>query len=129
MLYSNIAELLSLIAAMVYYYNKTKNKAILWVLGNVLFFAICVFLFKKLYPDIPFVSPTPEYMCFLAIVGVPFLITIVMIFVETEKQKPRASEEYDRNSSAIFTPTRGNIIFWTIIVLINLAGFIADGRK
>jgi uncharacterized membrane protein len=127
--YSNIAELLSVIAAIVYYYNKTKDKVVLWILSYISFCAICTILFRKLFPNIPFVSPTLEYMSYLAIVGIPFLVIVVVIGVEIEKQRTKAPEEYNKNRAAIFTPTRNNIIFWTVFVLINLVAFILGGTR
>jgi hypothetical protein len=34
-----------------------------------------------------------------------------------------------RNIKSIFTMNRGNIIFWGIIILFNLAGFILEMGK
>ena len=124
---SNIAELLSILLVLAYFYKKTKNRIPLWILSYSAFLIVCVVLFRKLFPDIPFVSPTCEYMGFLFVTGVPFLVLIVSIGVEVEKQRTMTTE--DNKPIVLFKPTKGNIIFWTVIVLINLAAFIVDKSK
>jgi hypothetical protein len=128
-MYSNIAELLSVISAIVYYYRKTKDRVAIWILGYASFLATAAILFRKFYPHIPFVSPTLEYMVFLSIVGIPFLVVIVMVGVEIEKQRTKTPEVYQKNRKAIFKLTRDNVIFWSIIVFINLAAFIFGGNR
>lgn len=124
---SNIAELLSILLVLAYFYKKTKSRIPLWVLGYTAYFFICAILFRKLYPNIPFVSPTCEYMGFLFVVGVPFLAVLVFVSIEAEKQQATASE--DNKPTVLFKPTRENVIFWTVIVLINLAAFIMGNGK
>lgn len=127
--YSNAAELLSVIAAIIYYYKKTRDRVVVWVLGYLSFLIFAAVIFRKLYPDIPFVSPTLEYMVFLSIVGIPFLVLVVMLGVEYEKPKTKLPDEYEKNRSAIFSLTRGNLIFWSIIVLINVVAFLLGGGR
>lgn len=124
---SNIAELFSILLVLAYFYKKTKNKIPLWILRYSAFLIACIILFRKLFPEIPFVSPTYEYMGFLFVTGVPFLILIVLIGIEVEKQRTMTTE--DSKPIILFKATKENIIFWTVIVLINLAAFIVDKSK
>ena len=127
--YSNTAELLSVIAAIIYYFKKTHDRVVVWSFSYLSFLTISAITFRKLYPDIPFVSPTLEYMIFLFIVGIPFLVLVVMIGVEYDKQKTKRPEDYEKNRTAIFSLTKGNLIFWSIIVLINVAAFLLGGNR
>ena len=68
-------------------------------------------------------------MVFLFIVGIPFLVLVVMIGVEYEKQKTKQPDDYEEKRAAIFSLTKGNLIFWSMIVLINLVAFIFGGDR
>lgn len=128
-MYSTLAELFSALLFLGYYYRKTKNKIVAWILGYIIYFFICAILFRKLYPNTPFVSPTPEYMVFLIFAGVPFLALVVLLGVEFEKRKLSEAKKSKKDFIILFKPSKDNIIFWTIIILINLAAFLMGDNK
>ncbi len=130
-MYSNIAELISLLLLIGYLYVKIKDKIALWLLGYAFYLICCLFLFRLIYPNVPFISPTIEYMGFLFITGLPFLVIIVLIGVETEKRRSGAIaiEEQTKDMKKIFNISKGNIIFWAIIVLINLIAFLLENNS
>ncbi len=128
-MYSTLAELLSALLFLGYYYKKTKDKIVVWILSYIIYFTICAILFRKLFPSTPFVSPTPEYIVFLIAVGVPFLVLVVLLGVKFEKRKHSEAKEEKKDFIILFKPTKSNIIFWTIIVLINLAAFLMRNNK
>ncbi len=68
-------------------------------------------------------------MVFLIIVGVPFLALIVFIGIEAEKRRSLESKEGGNDFTILFKPTKHNIIFWTIFVLLNLAAFLIPSKK
>ncbi len=128
-MYSTLAELFSALLFLGYYYRKTKDKIVAWILSYIVYFAVCAILFRKLFPNTPFVSPTPEYIVFLVAVGVPFLVLVVLLGVMFEKRKHGEAKEETKDFIILFKPTKSNIIFWTIIVLINLAAFLVGNNK
>ena len=128
-MYSTLAELLSALLLLGYYYKKTKDKIVAWILSYIMYFTVCAILFRKLFPNTPFVSPTPEYIVFLIAVGVPFLVLVVLLGVKFEKRKNDGATKGKENFAILFKPTKSNIIFWTIIVLINLAAFLVGNNK
>jgi len=117
---------LSGIIFFVYWYIKTKERAPLLIMIIVLHIMICSILFKLFFPDIPFVSPTIEYLVYLAIVGIPFLIFVYKIGMEFDKMPIEKRSQLFKH---VFEATRSNIIFWTLIVLLNLSAFIMDNNK
>jgi len=128
-MYSTLAELLSALMLLGYYYKKTKDKIVAWILSYIMYFTVCAILFRKLFPNTPFVSPTPEYIVFLIAVGVPFLVLVVLLGVKFEKRENDGATKEKENFAILFKPTKSNIIFWTIIVLINLAAFLVGNNK
>jgi hypothetical protein len=128
-MYRTITELLSILLFLSYYYITTKDKIIAWILSYIMYFTVCAILFRKLFPNTPFVSPTPEYIVFLIAVGVPFLVLVVLLGVKFEKSKNDGTTKEKENFAILFKPTKSNIIFWTIIVLINLAAFLVGNDK
>ncbi len=123
-MYSILIEFLSVLLLIGYYYRKTKDKIVAWILSYLIFFFCSGVLFRKLFPDIPFVSPTLEYMVFLVIVGVPFLVLVVFVGIEIERRRSSEVEEDKKDFTILFKPSRDNIIFWTIFVLLNLVAFL-----
>ncbi len=124
----DIAELLSLGLVLAYYYKITRDRIALWILTFGVFLATCFILFHKLFPNIPFHSPTCEYMGLLFVVGAGFLVVLVLVGIELEKRKQITTAD-DKKPSELFKPTKSNIIFWALIVLINLAAFIVGDSK
>ncbi len=124
-----LIELFSVLLLLVHYYRKTKDKIVVWVLSYLTFLVCSGLLFRKLFPNIPFVSPTPEYMVFLAIVGIPFLVLILFLGVEADKRKSREEQEEKKGFAILFTPSKDNIIFWAIFVMLNLAAFLMRNNK
>lgn len=125
-MYIKSANLLSLLLIIIYSYWKTRDKSSL--------FMLCCFaslwggatIFRRLFPDIPFRSPTIEYMVFLVIVGVVSLVFLMLSVAEVEKRRTNKTEERDIGFRSLLTLSRENIIFWTIIVLINLIAFLLE---
>ena len=128
-MHSVLTEFLAVLLLIGYYYKKTKDKIVLWILSYLTFLICSGFLFRKLYPDIPFVSPTIEYMVFLVIVGVPFLVFVVLVGVEFEKRRLSEVKEDKKDFAILFKPSRDNIILWIIFVLLNLAAFLMENNK
>ena len=120
------AKLLSLLLIAAYLYWKTRDKISLWALGYFAFLWGSATIFRRLFPDIPFRSPTIEYMAFLVIVGVPFLVLMVLVLVEVERRRSQKIEEGEKDYGVLFKLSKENIIFWTIIVLINLIAFLLE---
>lgn len=126
-MYANYAELLSLLLVIAYVYKKIRDKITLWVLGYMLFLGCCILIFRLIYPHVPFFSPTIEYGGFLLTVGIPFLVLIVIVGVEVERRrKSSIGKEPVRDVSVIFHLTKENIIFWSIVILINLIAYLLD---
>ena len=128
-MYSTYAELLSFLLIIAYLYRKTKERITLWVLSYILFLVSSATLFRVFFPNVPFFSPTLEYTIFLIIVGIPFLVLVVLIGAEIERRRTRGAVENKRSLSSIFKLSKDNIIFWTIIVLINLVAFLLEKGK
>lgn len=126
-MYSNYTELFSLLLVVAYVYKKVRDKITLWVLGYVLFLVCCIYIFRLIYPEVLFFSPTVEYIGFLLTVGIPFLILIILIGVEVERRRKRSvNKEPERGVSEIFRLTKDNIIFWTLIAVINLIAYLLE---
>lgn len=128
-MYTTYAKLLSALLIIIYYYKKTKDKLSVWIISYVIFLITSAIIFRRLYPNIPFVSPTIEYMIFLAIVGIPFLVLVVMIIGEFDKRSKKKAEVDNKDFTVLFQPTKDNIIFWTIVILVNIASFILEKNK
>ncbi len=121
----DFTKILSLLAIAIYIYIKTKDKAVLWTLLYVLYFFVIVFGFKLLYPDIPIPSPTIEYMIALMMCGIPFLIIMILVVIEAEKDRKKSAE----NIQSIYKINKSNLIFWGCIILLNLIAFLLDKNK
>lgn len=121
-MYFKFTKIISMLLIAAYIYKKTKDRIALWALSFVLFLIIITMLFRIYLPDVSFGSPTIEYTIFLLIVGIVFIVLIIKIGVEAEKRR----SDVGKNISSIFQLSKENIIFWTIIVLINLIGFLLD---
>ncbi len=126
---ANFIELLSVLLLFGYYYRKAKDKIVVWVLSYLTFLICSGLLFRKLFPDIPFVSPTLEYMVFLVIVGIPFLALILFIGIEADRRKSSEGQKEKKGFGILFKPSKDNIIFWTVFVLLNLAAFLMRNNK
>lgn len=124
-MYFKFAKILSMLLIIAYLYKKTKDRIALWVFNFALFLIISITLFRVIFPDIPFVSPTIEYTVFLIVVGIAFIVLIIKIGIEAEKRRA----DIEKNISSIIQLSKDNIIFWTIIVLINLIAFLLDKWK
>ncbi len=128
-MHSTLIQFLSVLLLIGYYYRKTKDKIVAWGLSYLTFFFCAGVLFRKLFPDIPFVSPTVEYMVFLVIVGVPFLVLVVLVGYEIEKRRASELKEDKKDFTILFKPSRSNVIFWTVFVLLNLIAFLMENNK
>ena len=124
-MYSLFSRLFSLLLILFYYSIKTKSKTFIWGFGYLIFLLISGILFHILFPYIHFGSPTPQYAVFLVIVGIPFLVVFIVIAMEAGKEK------VDKNKSwnVLFTPAKDNLIFWIVIILINLIAFVLSKGK
>lgn len=120
-----LTQIISGIAIIFFIYLKTKDRCSLYTFILITYCLIMFSSFRVLYPHIPTPSPTIQYMTLLAITGIPFLIMLVIIGNEAEKNREKTME----NIQSIFTMSRGNIIFWGIIILLNLTGFILEMGK
>ncbi|MFH1674271.1 MAG: hypothetical protein ABIF87_12710 [Pseudomonadota bacterium] len=125
-MYVKTAKGLSMLLIIAYLYWKTRDRICLWMLSYFAFLGGSVAVFRKLFPDIPFVSPTIEYMVFLVIVGIPFLTLIVLMGVEIEKRRSKKTEKPPLDFGALLALSKENIIFWAFIVLINLVAFLLE---
>lgn len=123
-MFYKIANLISLLVVLIWSYTLTRNRIILWVVIYIAYFFICVITFKANYPDIQFFSPTIEYVIFLTFVGIPFLILVVLIGVEGERQKKIYHSE--KLIPKIFSINVNNIIFWVLIIILNIFGLLMD---
>ena len=119
-MYSKISTFVSLILLLFWIYRLTRNKIALWIFGYTSYLIISGVVFKSFFPDIKFFSPTLEYMVFLAIVGVPFLILIVLIGVEGDKQKKENAVQ--KVMPKLMDINYKNISIWLIILFINILG-------
>ena len=119
-MYLLYSQLFSLLLILGYYSIKTKSKAFLWLFGYLVFLLISGKIFHILFPRIPFDSPTPQYAVFLVIVGIPFLVMLVIVSMTLEKEKAEGKKDW----KVILSLTRNNLIFWGVIILINLLAFI-----
>jgi len=117
-------QVLSLLTILVYIYVRTKDKSTLWVLSYFLYFFVIVVGFKFLYPDIPCPSPTIEYTIALIMAGIPFLIMVILVGIEVEKDRKKAAE----NIASIYKIDKSNLIFWGCIILLNLIGFLLEKK-
>jgi hypothetical protein len=120
-----LTQLISGLAIVLFLYFKTKDK---WILQGFLLLAYCSIMFagfRILYPNMPIPAPTIQYMILLTITGIPFLIMLLVIANEISKNREKSMASIN----SIFTMNRGNIIFWGIIILLNLVGFILDVEK
>jgi hypothetical protein len=120
------AKALTGVLFFIYWYIKSKEKAPLLIILILSHIAICTIIFKFLFPGTPFVSPTIEYLVYLAIVGIPFLISVYKIGMEFDRMP---TEKRRQLFNYVFEATRPNIIFWTILVLLNLLAYIMDNTK
>jgi hypothetical protein len=128
-MYSTYTELLSLLLIIIYLYAKTRDRISLLITGYIFFLLTSGIVFRFLFPDVPFFSPTLEYTVFLIWVGIPFLVVLALIFYEVEKKRTQSTGEKSENISFIFEFSRDNIIFWTIIILMNLIAFLLEKGK
>lgn len=123
---SRYIQIISIIFIIVYSYKKTKESIFLWILNYALFLVISLAFFKIFFPDIAMGSPTLEYGLFLTIVGVPFLILVVLIGSQIENRRAKGTGDGLLNITSIFTLKKDNIIFWVIIIIINLIAYLLD---
>jgi len=120
------AELMSAVLFIAYYYKKTKDKIVVWIVSYLTYFVCSVILFRKLFPAIPFVSPTLEYMTWLFIVGIPFLALIVAIAMIYEKRRTEKVQSPQESFDILFTLSKDNLVFWACIVVINVIAFLLE---
>jgi hypothetical protein len=62
----------------------------------------------------------------LAIVGIPFLIFVFVVGMELDRM---AIEKKNLLFKQIFETTWSNMIFWSLVVIINLVAFVMDSWK
>lgn len=125
-MYFKTAKVISVVLFFIYAYVKTKEKLPLFAMIYLLYFALCGFTFKFLFPEIRFGSATIEYLVFLTIVGIPFLVGFYKVGMLVDKMP---KEDKEKIFKPVFEATRSNIIFWAFIVLMNLLAFIMDNHK
>jgi hypothetical protein len=76
-----------------------------------------------LFPHVPLGSATVEYMVLLIIVGIPFLTLVVLAAVELDKRQRDKGKEGTTVLRPLLVMSKDNLVFWTIIVLLNLIAF------
>ena len=121
-MFFNITKLLTLFIFLVYYYAQTKNKILLWIIWYISFFVSSVAIFRNRYPDVPFFSATPQYLALLVIVGIPTLVLIAFVFMESDRQR----NNKDYSIGTMFEYSTKNILLWLIIVVLNVLGYLID---
>ena len=124
-MYFKCAKVISLILFALYYYKMNGNKLLLYVLLNVIFITISAFAFQLIFPTIPLNSPALEYLGFIAIVGISTLAMIILIAKEVEKQRNNKTI-YESEINSVFKLNKQNIIFWSIIMLIDITAYLLD---
>ena len=122
-MHSMIIEIISLILIIVYIYINTKDRVPLIALTFIFYVLIVANILMKIFPDMKIGTPSLEYTIALLIIGIPFLITVIIIGVQLSKQKPVLREQ---NILSIFKLRRRNIIFWIFIIFINIIGYMFD---
>ena len=106
---------LSVMLTFFYVYLKTKNKSFLWAVMFGIFFTTILFGVKNSY--IP-------GMLGLIISGIIFIVAIILIQIEDDKnkEKKKGTIFYDLNS--ILVINKKNALFWGFIIALNLVGFL-----
>jgi hypothetical protein len=110
-----ITEALSVMLISLYVYFKTKNKCFLWAIIFGLFFATILFGVKNLY--IPGVLG-------LIISGIAFVVAIILIQIEDDKNKGRNKGTIYADLNSILVMNKKNALFWGVIIIMNLIGFL-----
>jgi len=124
-MYFKFTKILSMLLIVAYIYKKTRDRIALWVFNFIVFLIIAITFFRIYLPDVPLGSPTIEYTILLVIIGIGFIVLVIKIGIEAEKRR----DDIGKNINSIFQLSKDNIIFWTIIVLINLIAFLLDKGK
>jgi len=127
--YSKYAEIISLLLIIGYTYKKTRDRIVIWGLICTSFIICTALVFKILFPNMQFGSPTCEYLGFLSLIGIAFFVFISGTAIELDRRRKNEKEKVEMNMSWIFELSKDNIIFWTLMVLINLLAFILEHNK
>ncbi len=92
-----------------YWYFKTKEKIPMYVVALMSYLVLCTTIFKLLLPNIEFGSPTIEYLCYLAIVGIPFLFIIYKIGIMFDRMTGDQKKDIFR---PVFEMSKSNLLFY-----------------
>ena len=109
-----VTEVISLLLISIYVYFKTKNKCFLWAIMFGIFFATILFGVKNSY--IPGVLG-------LIISGIAFVVAIILIQIEDDKNKERNKGTIYADLNSILVINKKNVLFWGFIIVLNLIGF------
>jgi hypothetical protein len=124
-MYFNAAKVIVLVSWMFYAYFATKNKAIKLLLGYIAYFAITTSFFVTVFPGFEFFSLTWQYLAFLLLVGIPFLVVVVKAGNEFDRQRTEGSPQ-EKISPKMFSANKANFVFGGAAVALLILGKVLD---
>jgi len=130
-MYSEIAQLFSIIAIVIYIYFTTRAKIPLLVIFFAFSYAVYFLVtetllahLKKPNTSISFESPIFGLVMFLIQIFIPLSVYILLLGIRISRKDAYSVEQ--QNLRSIVSLSKRNIIFWSLIVLLIAGGFFLD---
>lgn len=123
------SQIISMLLALLYIFIKTKNKICLVGSAIGLYILVISHYFNEIETLIPFKLSSYRLFTLILILIVPILLFLGYVFHKSEKRDRSEKDSLVPDISILFKFTRGTIMFWMTIVILNLVAFLLDYSK
>lgn len=125
-MYLQYSKIMSIILVLAYIYIKTKSKPVLAGAMVGLHIIVVSYYFDKIYEIIPMSSAGMRVLLICLIILVPIGAFLGYVAYATKKYRDIAKEKLTPNFYALLSFSKSNILFFVIMVLLNLLALMLD---